>query len=265
MWRWPANLTRHGSRTRAAGVNLDFAPMLDLATNPASPVTSGRSFGPHPRKVAEMGAAVIRGLAAEGVLACAKHFPATGDALVDPHLDLPLFDGTADRLAQNELVLFAAAITADVDRRDGSHPTYNSIPIGPLRFLHEYWRDSSPPTEVRWRRPSGRSRHGRNRQTLRPRRKRDRNLRRRRRRHALPRQQHSSLQQSKPSPMQSKQAASSRNNGPRVESGSPGCANGFAPLPGPYRRWTLWVAPSIARSRRRFARAWLRCGSRAAR
>jgi beta-N-acetylhexosaminidase len=98
----------------AAGVNLDFAPMLDLATNPASPVTTGRSFGAEPHKVARMGAAFLRGLAAEGILACAKHFPGHGDAAVDPHIDLPRFDGAMERLTRQELVPFAAAIAANV-------------------------------------------------------------------------------------------------------------------------------------------------------
>lgn len=98
---------------RAAGLNLDFAPMLDLATNPTSPVTLGRSFGADPQTVAEMGVAAVRGLAAEGVLACAKHFPGHGDAAVDPHFDLPRFNGTSEGLARHELVPFAAAIAAD--------------------------------------------------------------------------------------------------------------------------------------------------------
>ncbi len=99
---------------RAAGVNLDFAPMLDLATNPTSPVTSGRSFGADPQKVARLGIAFLGGLAAEGILACAKHFPGHGDTAIDPHIDLPRFDGTPERLAQQELVPFAAAIAAGV-------------------------------------------------------------------------------------------------------------------------------------------------------
>jgi beta-N-acetylhexosaminidase len=99
---------------RAAGVNLNFAPMLDLATNATSPVTTGRSFGADPRRVAQMGCAVLRGFLAEGVLPCAKHFPGHGDAAVDPHLDLPRFDGTRERLMARELVPFAAAIDAGV-------------------------------------------------------------------------------------------------------------------------------------------------------
>ncbi|PYU27501.1 MAG: beta-N-acetylhexosaminidase [Acidobacteria bacterium] len=99
---------------RAAGMNLNFAPMLDLATNPDSPVTLGRSFGSDPQHVAQMGCAFLRGLQAEGVLACAKHFPGHGDTAVDPHLDLPFFDGTRERLMAQELVPFAAAIKTGV-------------------------------------------------------------------------------------------------------------------------------------------------------
>jgi beta-N-acetylhexosaminidase len=97
---------------RAIGVNTDFAPMLDLAVNPESPVTKGRSLGRDAREVARLGAAFLRGLAAEGVLGCAKHFPGHGDAMLDPHLDLPIFHGTRERLQQEEFVPFAAAITA---------------------------------------------------------------------------------------------------------------------------------------------------------
>lgn len=97
---------------RAVGVNTDFAPMLDLAVNPESPVTKGRSFGRDPREVARLGAAFLRGLAADGVLGCAKHFPGHGDALLDPHRDLPIFHGTQERLRREEFVPFAAAIKA---------------------------------------------------------------------------------------------------------------------------------------------------------
>lgn len=99
---------------RAAGCNLDFAPMLDVHMNPASPVTAKRSFGVDPSRVAHLGNAFIRGLASGGVLACAKHFPGHGDTQVDPHLDLPRFVGDLERLQTVELVPFAAAIDAGV-------------------------------------------------------------------------------------------------------------------------------------------------------
>src|SRR5215472_5531688 len=99
---------------RAVGCNLDFAPMLDLHVNPNSPVTKDRSFGADPQLVAKLGAAFARGLHSGGVLSCAKHFPGHGDASVDPHLDLPVFEGTMGRLKSTELVPFAAAIAAGV-------------------------------------------------------------------------------------------------------------------------------------------------------
>ena len=97
---------------RAAGCNLNFAPMLDLHMNAESPVTKDRSFGADPQLVAAMGAAFARGFHSGGVLSCAKHFPGHGDAAVDPHLDLPVFEGTMKRLESTELVPFAAAVAA---------------------------------------------------------------------------------------------------------------------------------------------------------
>src|ERR1700693_3051122 len=84
---------------RAVGINLDFAPMLDLATNPASPVTEDRSFGADPGRVGRFGSSFLRGLTDEDVFGCAKHFPGHGDGAIDPHFDLPSFAGTRERLA----------------------------------------------------------------------------------------------------------------------------------------------------------------------
>jgi len=99
---------------RAVGCNLNFAPMLDLHTNPESPVTRDRSFGANPKLVGRLGAAFDHGLRRGGVLSCAKHFPGHGDAAVDPHMDLPVFTGTMERLEAAELVPFVAAIDGGV-------------------------------------------------------------------------------------------------------------------------------------------------------
>ncbi len=112
-----ANAVKHvaraiGHELAAAGINLDFAPMLDLHVNAESPVTQVRSFGSDPHLAGRMGAAFLQGLDSAGVLGCAKHFPGHGDAQVDPHEDLPVYHGDADRLAQADLVPFAAAIAA---------------------------------------------------------------------------------------------------------------------------------------------------------
>ncbi len=98
----------------AVGCNLVFAPMLDLHVRAGSPVTSDRSFGSDPERVGELGAAFARGLSAEGILGCAKHFPGHGDAEADPHLELPIFEGTLERLRETELVPFAEVIKAGV-------------------------------------------------------------------------------------------------------------------------------------------------------
>lgn len=91
----------------AVGCDLDFAPMLDLHLQPGSPVTSERSYGSNPQRVGELGAAFARGLAAEGVMACAKHFPGHGDTKVDPHESLSVFDGDMERLRHAELMPFS--------------------------------------------------------------------------------------------------------------------------------------------------------------
>jgi beta-N-acetylhexosaminidase len=103
-----------GREVRAAGANLDFVPMLDLHIQAESPITRERSFGADPGLVARMGRAFARGLRAGGVLACAKHFPGHGDTQIDPHLDLPTFSGTIDRLEATELIPFAAAVAESV-------------------------------------------------------------------------------------------------------------------------------------------------------
>jgi beta-N-acetylhexosaminidase len=103
-----------GRELAAVGCNLNFAPMLDLHINPSSPVTMVRSFSPDPELVGRMGAAFLAGLSEAGILGCAKHFPGHGDTFVDPHKNLPVFHGTAERLDQVELVPFASAIAAGV-------------------------------------------------------------------------------------------------------------------------------------------------------
>jgi beta-N-acetylhexosaminidase len=128
-----------GRELAAVGCNLDFAPMLDLHLNPASPVTQVRSFGADAATVGRMGAAFLDGLAGTGVLGCAKHFPGHGDTQVDPHEDLPVFHGAAERLAQVELLPFAAAIAAGaptimtahilVPKIDATRPASLSRPI----------------------------------------------------------------------------------------------------------------------------------------
>lgn len=100
---------------RRMGINVNFAPCLDVNNNPANPVIGVRSYGERPELVAEFGAASIRGFQAGGVTACAKHFPGHGDTVADSHLELPLVPHGRARLDRVELVPFRAAIEAGVD------------------------------------------------------------------------------------------------------------------------------------------------------
>ena len=81
-----------GAELAGVGVNLDFAPVADVNTNPQNPVIGIRSFGSDAELVARHVAAFVRGLQSAGVAACAKHFPGHGDTALDSHLALPAVD-----------------------------------------------------------------------------------------------------------------------------------------------------------------------------
>ena len=112
---------------RAVGINVDFAPDLDVNNNPANPVIGIRSFSSDPQKVAAYGVAFARGLQENGVLAFGKHFPGHGDTGVDSHIDLPVIAHDRTRLDQIELVPFQAAIAAKFAGIMTAHVTFPSI------------------------------------------------------------------------------------------------------------------------------------------
>jgi len=99
---------------KAVGITLDYAPVLDIHTNPKNPIIGDRALAESAERVAELGAAIVAGLQNHGVAACGKHFPGHGDTAVDSHLDLPLVEHPPDRIRRVECVPFRAAITADV-------------------------------------------------------------------------------------------------------------------------------------------------------
>jgi beta-N-acetylhexosaminidase len=99
---------------KAVGITLDFAPVLDVHTNPANPVIGDRALGERAAEVARLGRVLIASLQGEGVAACGKHFPGHGDTTADSHLELPLVEHPPDRLRAVEFVPFRAAIDAGV-------------------------------------------------------------------------------------------------------------------------------------------------------
>ncbi|AWB88374.1 beta-N-acetylhexosaminidase [Homoserinimonas hongtaonis] len=101
-----------GHELRSVGVNLTFAPDIDINSNPDNPVIGVRSFGSTPELVARHAAAWVRGLQSTGVAASVKHFPGHGDTAQDSHLALPVVDRSRVELEARELVPFAAAVAA---------------------------------------------------------------------------------------------------------------------------------------------------------
>ncbi len=101
-----------GTELRAMGVNVDYAPVADLATNPRNPGIGIRSFGDDPGRVAPLVAAFVRGLQSAGVAAGLKHFPGMGDVVTDPHHGLARLETDRARLDSWELAPFRAGIAA---------------------------------------------------------------------------------------------------------------------------------------------------------
>ena len=96
----------------ACGIDLDYAPVLDVDTNPENPVIGDRSFGRDARRVARLGVALAQGLERGGVASCGKHFPGHGDTSQDSHMTLPRLAHDRRRLWEVELVPFVAAARA---------------------------------------------------------------------------------------------------------------------------------------------------------
>ncbi len=113
-----------GRELRRLGVDVNFAPVLDVLTERYSPNIGIRSYGKDPELVGRLGAARIRGMQAAGLSACAKHFPGKGHAPVDAHLGLPVIDSDWAEMHAGHLPPFLAAMEAGVDCIMTSHPLY---------------------------------------------------------------------------------------------------------------------------------------------
>lgn len=119
-----------GRELRRLGVDVNFSPTVDVLTDAFSPNIGIRSYGHDPRRVGALAAARIRALQAEGVSACAKHFPGLGPASRDPHLDLPVIQTGWAELRRRHLAPFRATLDAGVDLVMTSHPLYPRLTGG---------------------------------------------------------------------------------------------------------------------------------------
>ena len=117
-----------GAELAAVGVNMNFAPVLDVNSNPQNPVIGVRSYGDEVGLVRELGAWYIRGLQSLGVVAVAKHFPGHGETMADSHSVLPTVNYDLKQLKKIALPPFQTAIiSADLDAVMTAHVRYPSI------------------------------------------------------------------------------------------------------------------------------------------
>lgn len=115
-----------GQELKALGINMNFAPVLDVNNNPKNPVIGVRSYSDDPQMVSEYGIAFIKGLQ-ENVIATGKHFPGHGDTHVDSHLALPRVSYGMDRLNKIELVPFRYAINQGIKAMMSSHIDFPAL------------------------------------------------------------------------------------------------------------------------------------------
>ena len=111
----------------AVGINMNLAPVADVNTNPNNPIIGRRSFGAYPEQVAMAVSSWIEGAQDAGVLATAKHFPGHGDTSEDSHTTLPTVAYGLERLAQVELMPFAASIRSGVGAIMAGHLYYSAL------------------------------------------------------------------------------------------------------------------------------------------
>lgn len=116
-----------GAELRAAHIDISYAPVLDIHSNPDNPIIGDRAFGCTPEEVIHNALPYAQGLAEAGVIACGKHFPGHGDTLLDSHLDLPRVEHTVERLRALEMAPFAAAIRQGIPMIMTAHVLYTAL------------------------------------------------------------------------------------------------------------------------------------------
>lgn len=129
----------------ALGFNVNYAPVLDVHTNPENPVIGDRAFATTPEAACERALAFLRGLEAAGTLrGCGKHFPGHGDTATDSHHTLPVVHHAEDRLRAVELLPFATAVRGGIGMLMTAHVVYPAIDDRPAtlsrRWLHDVLR-----------------------------------------------------------------------------------------------------------------------------
>lgn len=104
-----------GEELMAFGLNLDFAPVLDINSNPQNPIIGDRAFGSNVNIVSTLGISTMKGIQGKNIASAVKHFPGHGDTSVDSHIGLPIVNNDLNRLKNFELLPFSSAVKNGAD------------------------------------------------------------------------------------------------------------------------------------------------------
>jgi beta-N-acetylhexosaminidase len=126
-----------GEELKALGLQVNFAPVLDINSNPDNPIIGMRSFSSDPDLVTRLGLAEIQGLRQSGVIAAVKHFPGHGDTVVDSHLGMPVLSHDRERLDAVELKPFRSAIDNGVEMIMTAHIAFPAVDIEHVTSLKD--------------------------------------------------------------------------------------------------------------------------------
>ena len=105
--KWELKLPK---QCKLLGIHINFAPVVDINSNPDNPIINNRSFGENPQVVSQKSLAYMQGMQDNNILACAKHFPGHGDTDTDSHKTLPILNHSLDRLHEIDLIPFKRLI-----------------------------------------------------------------------------------------------------------------------------------------------------------
>jgi beta-N-acetylhexosaminidase len=130
-----------GEELLALGFNVDWAPVLDVSSNPQNPVIGDRAFASEPSLVARHALEYWAGLESAGVRGCGKHYPGHGDTSTDSHLTLPTVERPVDQLRQVELAPFAEAAAAGVPMLMTAHVVYPAVDEKPATLSRRWLTD----------------------------------------------------------------------------------------------------------------------------
>ncbi len=140
-----------GSELKAVGINTDFAPCVDVYTNPKNEVIGDRAISTDPEQVAKIASALVRGYIKSGIIPCAKHFPGHGNTIADSHDELPVEDSDIERLRNVELVPFKKVFRARLDMVMTAHIKFPKIdPEWPVTMSEKFIKGMLR-TELRYR------------------------------------------------------------------------------------------------------------------